>query len=212
MQHLLQAFLPKQHLMIIWLNRAMTVLCQGFCYIKVIRIYIEIWIIYNNFATEITRLQQNMVALKNLASSENLAPPAPLRIQLQPNSKALLRFWNVASKARFFQPPHPPLPTCQGEEGRTFYAVISCHNAFCRRCCKRPTSPLLINKILSCTWFRVQLKVITSACILFTFSRKIRNNYKLVKNGTTNINYEVTAQKIKNWIHFTNPNTNNYKA
>ena len=110
MQNLLQAFLPKQHLMIIWLNRAMTVLCQGFCYIKVIRIYIEIWIIYNNFASEITRLQQNMVALKNLASSENLAPPALLRTQLQPNSKALLRFWNVASKARFFQPPHAPPP------------------------------------------------------------------------------------------------------
>ena len=115
MQHLLQAFLPKQHLMIIWLNRAMTVLCQGFCYIKVIRIYIEIWIIYNNFASEITRLQQNMVALKNLASSENLAPPAPLRIQLHANSKALLRFWNVASKARFFQPPHPTF--ARGQRG-----------------------------------------------------------------------------------------------
>ena len=107
MQNLLQAFLPKQHLMIIWLNRAMTVLCQGFCYIKVIRIYIEIWII--------TRLQQNMVALKNLASSENLAPPAPLRIQLHANSKALLRFWNVASKARFFQPPHPTF--ARGQRG-----------------------------------------------------------------------------------------------
>ena len=57
----------------------MIVLCQGFCYIKDIRIYIVIRIIDNNVVTEITRLQKNIVALENLASSENLAPPAPLR-------------------------------------------------------------------------------------------------------------------------------------
>ena len=47
-------------------------------------------IINNNVATGIKHLQKNMVALENLASSENLAPPAPLRIQppLPPNNKA----------------------------------------------------------------------------------------------------------------------------
>ena len=29
MQHLLEAFLPKQNLMVVWLNRVMYVLCQG---------------------------------------------------------------------------------------------------------------------------------------------------------------------------------------
>ena len=59
----------------------MIVLCQGFCYIKYIKLHIVIWIIYNNATTEITRLQKNMVALKNVIPSDNLAPPAPLRIQ-----------------------------------------------------------------------------------------------------------------------------------
>ena len=77
MQHLLQAFLPKQNLMVVWLNRTMIDLCQGFCYIKDIRVYIVIWIIYKNVATEITWLQKNMVALQNLAPSKNLAPPCP---------------------------------------------------------------------------------------------------------------------------------------
>ena len=107
MQHLLQAFLPKQHLMVVWLNRAMIVLCEGFCYIKDIRIYIVIWIIYNNVATEITCLQKNMVALQNLALSENSAalwihPPPPLS------------FWNLAPKAIFFSAPPPSLSFCQG--------------------------------------------------------------------------------------------------
>ena len=69
----------KKHLLFVLLNRAMIVLCQGFCYIKGIRIHIVIWIIRiinNTVATDITRLQKNMVALKNLASSENLAPPS----------------------------------------------------------------------------------------------------------------------------------------
>ena len=30
MQHLLHAFLQKQHLMVVWLSRCMIVLCQGF--------------------------------------------------------------------------------------------------------------------------------------------------------------------------------------
>ena len=53
----------------------MIVLCQGFCYIKDIRIEIVIWIINNNVVTEITRFRKNMVARENLAPSENLAPP-----------------------------------------------------------------------------------------------------------------------------------------
>ena len=44
-QHLLQVFLPKQHFMFVWLNRAMTVLCQEFCYIKDTSICIVIQII-----------------------------------------------------------------------------------------------------------------------------------------------------------------------
>ena len=41
-QHLLQAFLPKQDLMAVWLYRAMIDLCQEFCYIKDIRVHIVI--------------------------------------------------------------------------------------------------------------------------------------------------------------------------
>ena len=59
----------------------MIVLCQGFCYIKYIKLHIVIWIIYNNVTTEITGLQKNMVAHENPTPSDNLAPPAPLRIQ-----------------------------------------------------------------------------------------------------------------------------------
>ena len=73
MQYLLQAFLSKQHLMTVWLNRTMIILWQGLSYIKDVRIYIAICIIYNTVATEITRLQKNMVTLKNIAFSENLA-------------------------------------------------------------------------------------------------------------------------------------------
>ena len=62
-------------LMVVQLNRAMIVLYQGVCYIKDVRIYIVIWIINNNVATEITRLQKNIVVLENLAPSENLALP-----------------------------------------------------------------------------------------------------------------------------------------
>ena len=76
MQHLLQAFLPKQHLMVVWLNRAMTVLYQEFYYIKDIRKYIVTWTINNNVATEIIRFQKNMVASsRELAPSENLTHP-----------------------------------------------------------------------------------------------------------------------------------------
>ena len=57
--------------------RAMIVLCQGFCYIKDIRIHIVIWIINNNVATEITCLQKDMVTLKNVTPSENLALLCP---------------------------------------------------------------------------------------------------------------------------------------
>ena len=63
--------------MVVWLNRVMIVLCQGFYYIKDIRIYLVISIINNNVATEITRLQKNMAVLENLASSEKSAPPSP---------------------------------------------------------------------------------------------------------------------------------------
>ena len=42
------------------------VLCQGFCYIKNIRI--------NNVATKTTFLQKNIVSFKNPAPSENSAP------------------------------------------------------------------------------------------------------------------------------------------
>ena len=57
----------------------MNFLCQGFCYIKDIRIYIVIQ--NNNIIREITRLQKNMVALKNLYPSENLPATAPVRIK-----------------------------------------------------------------------------------------------------------------------------------
>ena len=77
MQHLLQAFLTKQNLIVVWLNKAIIDLCQGFCSIKDIRVYIVIWIIYKNVATEIAWLQKNMAALQNLAPSENLSPPCP---------------------------------------------------------------------------------------------------------------------------------------
>ena len=66
--------------MAVRLNRAIIVLYHRFCYIKGIRIYIVIWITYNNVATEITCLQKNMVALENLALTKNLDPLAPLRI------------------------------------------------------------------------------------------------------------------------------------
>ena len=36
-QHLLQAFLPKQHLMAVWLSRAIIVLYHRFCHIKDVR-------------------------------------------------------------------------------------------------------------------------------------------------------------------------------
>ena len=55
-----------------------------------------IWTINNNGATEITRLQKNMVALEILAPSENLSPPP------------LLKFWNLTPKTIFFSAPSPP--------------------------------------------------------------------------------------------------------
>ena len=105
MHHLLHAFLPKQHLIVVWLNRAMIALCQGFCCVKDIRIYIVIWIINNNVATEMTCLQENMIALKNLGPSENLAPTCPFENSVPLDSKAPLSFCNPAPKAIFFSPP-----------------------------------------------------------------------------------------------------------
>ena len=61
--------------MVVWVNRAMIVLCQGFCCIKDTRIYIVTRVIDKNVATKITCLQKIIVALQNLAPSENLAPP-----------------------------------------------------------------------------------------------------------------------------------------
>ena len=118
MQHLLQAFLPKQNLMVVWLNRAMIDLCQGFCYITDIRVYIVIWIIFNNVATEITWLQKNMVALAaekhgsplessslcEFSSLLLLWEFSPLLIVRSP-----LRFWNLAPKAIFFSASLPLL-------------------------------------------------------------------------------------------------------
>ena len=63
-------------------------------------------IINNNVATEITYLQKNMVALKNLSPSKNLAPTYPLRVH------SPLIFGNLAPKAIFFSAPYPPF--CQG--------------------------------------------------------------------------------------------------
>ena len=102
MQHLLQAFLLKQYLMVVWLNGVMIVLCQGFCCIKDIRIYIVIWIINNNVGTEITCFHKNMVALQNLVHSEKLAPTIPLRIQSPLIVRSPLSFSNLAPKAIFF--------------------------------------------------------------------------------------------------------------
>ena len=45
-----------------------------------------IWTINNNGATEITRLQKNMVALEILAPSENLAPPLPQILKSNPQN------------------------------------------------------------------------------------------------------------------------------
>ena len=41
-QHLLYAFLPKQHFIFVWPNSVMIVLCHRLCYIKDIGIYIVI--------------------------------------------------------------------------------------------------------------------------------------------------------------------------
>ena len=59
--------------MVVWLTRVITVLCQVFCSIKDIRIYVVTEIINNNVDTKITRLQKKMVALENLVSSEDLS-------------------------------------------------------------------------------------------------------------------------------------------
>ena len=56
--------------------------------------------------------------------------------------------------------------------------ISSCHRELHRRCCRRPRSPLLINRIVSCTSSRVQLKVIINAFIFFKCSWKIKNDYK----------------------------------
>ena len=63
--------------MVVWLNKAMTVLYQGFCYIKNIRIYMVIWTINNNAATDVTHMQKIMVAFENLVRSQGLAVPCP---------------------------------------------------------------------------------------------------------------------------------------
>ena len=90
MLHLLQVFLLKQHLMVVWLNWAIIVLCQRFCYINDIRIHVVIWIIYKMLPqkAERTRLQKSIVALQNLALSGNLAPPCPSENPILPDSKA----------------------------------------------------------------------------------------------------------------------------
>ena len=114
-QHLLQAFLPKQHLMAVWLSRAIIVLYHRFCHIKDVRRKIVIWIIYNNVATETKRLQENMFALENLAYSENLAPPCSSENSSPPLIvKAPLSFWNLAPIA-FFRALPPPFT--RGEWG-----------------------------------------------------------------------------------------------
>ena len=98
MQHLLKAFLPKQDLMIVWLNNAMINLCQEFCCIKDIRVYIVIQIVYNNVATEITLL----------------------KIQPPPDGK--VSFQLLKSSPQSHIPPPPPC-FCQGEgkRGVAFY-------------------------------------------------------------------------------------------
>ena len=114
-QHLLQAFLPKQHLMAVWLSRAIIVLYHRFCHIKDVRRKIVIWIIYNNVATETKRLQENMFALENLAYSENLAPPCSSENSSPPLIvKAPLSCWNLAPIA-FFRALPPPFT--RGEWG-----------------------------------------------------------------------------------------------
>ena len=63
--------------MAVCLNSAMIALYQAFGYIKDIRIYIVIWIINYNVATEIIHMKKTMVALESLAPSKNLASPCP---------------------------------------------------------------------------------------------------------------------------------------
>ena len=57
----------------------------------------------------------------------------------------------------------------------------SCHKDLHHRCCRRPRSSLLINRIVSNTSPRMQLKVFKNAFVFFfKCTRKIRNNYKIV--------------------------------
>ena len=96
--------------MVVWQNRTMIVLCQEFCYIKNIRIYIVTWIINNNVASEITCLQKNMVANNGESTpSENLAPSCPS----QNSAPLIVSFWNLAPHSHFFS-SFPLLPWGRG--------------------------------------------------------------------------------------------------
>ena len=93
----------------------MIVSCQGFCYIKDIRIYIVIWIINNNVDTKITRSQKNIVALKNLAPLRTY-----LRLSLRecstPDRKVPPSAFEIYSPKPFFF-CQPPLSPGGGERG-----------------------------------------------------------------------------------------------
>ena len=63
------------------------------------------------FATKVSCLQKNMVALQNLAPSENLAPPCPSENLGPPDSKFPLQILKSSPQNHiFFQPP----TLCQG--------------------------------------------------------------------------------------------------
>ena len=82
--------------MFVWLNRAMIVLCQGFCYMKDISIYIVIQII-NTFVEKLASPQESTPFWK-------CSSPIPFDISDPPDSKPQEdpSFWILASKAMFF--------------------------------------------------------------------------------------------------------------
>ena len=90
--------------MFVWLNRAMIVLCQGFCYMKDISIYKVIQII-NTFVDKIGSPQESIPFWK-------FSSPIPFDISdpLDSKPQEYFSFWNLASKAIFSK----PLLTLQG--------------------------------------------------------------------------------------------------
>ena len=111
MQHLLQAFLPKQYLMVLWLNKAMIDLCQDFW------VFVVTLIIYKCCH------RNNMVAEKhgsprqNLSPSENLASPCPSENSSHPDSKVPPQLLKSSPQSHIFFNPLPPIPHPYCQDG-----------------------------------------------------------------------------------------------